>query len=52
MAFLQALGGFQQGDPISPLLFVFVVEALSRMLSRSEEAGHLFGFSVKRTLIR
>lgn len=44
--------GFQQGDLLSPLLFVFVVEALSRMLSRTEEGGHLFGSSVKQTLIR
>ena len=32
--------------------FVFVVEALSRMHSRSVEGGHLFGFSIKRTLIQ
>ena len=50
--FFASTRGFQQGDPLSLLLFVFVVEALSRILFRSEEGGHLFGFSVKQILIQ
>jgi hypothetical protein len=32
-----------QGDPLSPLLFNFVVEALSTMLSRANAVGHIKG---------
>jgi hypothetical protein len=35
--------GVRQGDPLSPLLFNFVVEALSTMLARANAAGHISG---------
>ena len=35
--------GVRQGDPLSPLLFNFVVEALSAMLSAAYAAGHIQG---------
>jgi hypothetical protein len=35
--------GLRQGDPLSPLLFNFMAEALSIMLSKAGEAGHIFG---------
>jgi hypothetical protein len=33
--------GVRQGDPISPLLFDFIVDALAMMLSKASEAGHI-----------
>ena len=35
--------GIRQADPISPLLFNLVVDALCNMLSKVEDVGHLKG---------
>jgi hypothetical protein len=35
--------GVRQGDPIFPLLFDFIVDALAMILSRASEAGHIQG---------
>jgi hypothetical protein len=35
--------GVCQGDPISPLLFNFVVDALDAILSKARAAGHIQG---------
>jgi hypothetical protein len=35
--------GVRQGDPLSPLLFNFIGEALSGILSAAMEAGHIHG---------
>uniref|UniRef100_A0A2N9H333 Reverse transcriptase domain-containing protein n=1 Tax=Fagus sylvatica TaxID=28930 RepID=A0A2N9H333_FAGSY len=46
--FFQSSRGIRQGDPLSPLLFVIVMEALSRMIDRASGVGLLSGFSVGR----
>jgi hypothetical protein len=45
-SFFSSSRGLRYGDPLSPFLFVIVMEALSRMLSAIVNGGLLLGFSV------
>jgi hypothetical protein len=47
--FFDSSRGLRQGDPLSPLLFLVIMEVLSWMLRRTEEGGFIRGFQAGRT---
>ena len=44
--FFQSSQGLRQGDPLSPYLFVIVMEALSCLLKRVKKRGFLSGWQL------
>lgn len=46
--FFASSRGLRQGDPLSPFLFILVMEALSRLMDRAALGGFIRGFPVGR----
>uniref|UniRef100_A0A2N9HQ79 Reverse transcriptase domain-containing protein n=1 Tax=Fagus sylvatica TaxID=28930 RepID=A0A2N9HQ79_FAGSY len=45
--FLDTSRGIRQGDPLSPLLFVVVMEAFSKLMQKAEEEKYIRGFEIR-----
>ena len=44
--FFSSSRGLRQDDPLSPPLFLVIMEVLSRMMKKTEEGGFIQGFHV------
>ena len=48
VGFFKSSRDIRQGDHLSPILFVIVIKALSRLINKAIGAGMLTGFDVSR----
>lgn len=48
-SFFKAFRGLRQGDPLSPLLFIVVMEAFNRMIEHAKESDLFKGVMVERS---
>ena len=46
-SFFDTSGRIRQGDPLSPLLFVVVMEAFSKLMQKAEEEHFIRGFKIR-----
>ena len=44
--------GIRQGDPLSPFIFVLVVDALNRLVVRARDVGLIEGFEIGRDRVK
>ena len=49
-SFLQSGRGLRQGCPLSPFLFILVMEGLSSLLKKGQREGKLMGVKVSRVV--
>jgi hypothetical protein len=50
--FFSSSRGLRQGDPLSPLPFIVIMDVLNRMLKRTVEGGFTSGFWVGNSMNR
>lgn len=50
-SFFASSRGLREGDPLSPFLFILIMEALSRLLDKAVAGGFIQGFRVGKARV-